>query len=96
MIEKIAGKHQATPIKQRSKNNDRITDKKAMADLLAETFSKNSLNQKGKQEFIIAKQNAENRLVGWGWRIHRLHLYRVENPPLNEAICWPWVVIRNA
>ena len=39
MIRKIAGKHQATPIKHVSKNNFTITDKRNIADLPAETFS---------------------------------------------------------
>ena len=59
MIRKIAGKHQATLIKQLSKNNFIITDKKNISDLLAETFSRNSSSQNCKPKFITVKQNAE-------------------------------------
>ena len=59
MIRKTAGKYQATPIKNLSKNNSTITDKKNMADSLAETFSQNSSSQNGKPKFITVKQNAE-------------------------------------
>ena len=59
MIRKIAGKHQVTPIKHLSKNNFIITDEKNIADLLAETFSRNSWSQNCKPKFITVKQNAE-------------------------------------
>ena len=59
MIWKIADKHQATPIKHLSKNNFIITDKKNIADLLAETFPQNSSSQNCKPKFIAVKQNAE-------------------------------------
>ena len=42
MIQKIAGKKQSTPLKHLSITNHKITGKKAITDLLAETFSKNS------------------------------------------------------
>ena len=45
MIWKIAGKKQSTPLKHLSVTNQKITGKKAIADLLAETFSKNSSSQ---------------------------------------------------
>ena len=45
MIRKIAGKKQSTPLKHLSVTNHKITGKKAIADLLAETFSKNSSSQ---------------------------------------------------
>ena len=45
MIRKIAGKKQSTPLKYLSMTNHKITGKKAIADLLAETFSKNSSSQ---------------------------------------------------
>ena len=59
MIRKIAGKHQATSIKHLSRNNFIITDKKNIADLLAETFSQHSSSQNCKPKFITVKQNAE-------------------------------------
>ncbi len=59
MIQKIAGKYQATPIKHLSKINFIITDKKNIADLLAETFSRNSSSQNYKPKFITVKQNEE-------------------------------------
>ena len=58
MIRKIASKHQATLIKHLSKNNFIITDKKSIAGLLAETFSRNSLSQNCKPKFITVKQKA--------------------------------------
>ena len=39
MIQKIASKKQSTPLKCVSVTNHKITGKKAIADLLAETFS---------------------------------------------------------
>ena len=45
MIRKIAGKKQSTPLKHHSVTNHKITGKKAVADLLAETFAKNSSSQ---------------------------------------------------
>ena len=45
MIQKIAGKKQSTPLKHLSITNHKITGEKAIADLLAETFSKNSSSQ---------------------------------------------------
>ena len=45
MIRKIAGKKQSTPLKHLSVTNHKITGKKAIADLLAETFTKNSSSQ---------------------------------------------------
>ena len=45
MIQKIAGKKQSTPLNHFSITNHKITSKKAIADLLAETFSKNSSSQ---------------------------------------------------
>ena len=59
MIWKIAGKHQATPIKHLSKNNFVINDKKNIANLLAETFSQNSSSQNCKPKFITVKQNTK-------------------------------------
>ena len=41
MIRKIAGKKQPTPLKHFSVSNQKITEKKAIADL-AKTFSKSS------------------------------------------------------
>ena len=58
MIRKIAGKHQATPIKHLSKNDLIIADKKNIADLPAETFPRNS-SQNCKPKFITVKQNVE-------------------------------------
>ena len=46
MIRKIAGKHQATQIKHISKNNFFITDKKNIADFLAETFFQKFIKSK--------------------------------------------------
>ena len=52
MIRKIAATQQTIPIKYLSKDNSIITDLKTITRLLAETFSKNSLSQNGKKEFI--------------------------------------------
>ena len=65
MIQKIAAKYQAIPIKHLSKNNCTITDEKNMADLLAKTFSQNSFSQNGKLKFIIVKQNTEKYKINF-------------------------------
>ena len=59
MIWKIAGKHQAIPIKNLFKNNFIITDKKNIGDLRADTFSQNSSSQNCKLKFITVKQNVK-------------------------------------
>ena len=61
MTIKIAGNHQTTPIRHLNKNDDTISDKKAITAkiFLSRNISQNSPSQNGKQEFTIVKQNAE-------------------------------------
>ena len=53
LIRKIAGKKQSTPLKHLSVTNHKITVKKAIADLLAETFSKTSSSQFNREFYKI-------------------------------------------
>ena len=62
MIQKIAGKKQSTPLKHLSVTNHKITGKKAIADLLAETFSKNSSSQFN-TEFYEIKPTLEKKKI---------------------------------
>ena len=60
MIRKIAGKNQPTPLKHISATNRNITEKKTIADLLVETFSKNSSSQFN-TEFDKTKQTLKKK-----------------------------------
>ena len=60
MIRKIAGKKQSTPLKHLSVTNHKITGKKAIEDLLAETFSKNFSSQ-FQTEFYKVKHSLEKK-----------------------------------
>ena len=60
MIRKIAGKKQSSPLKYHSITNHKITGKKAIADLLAEIFSKNSSSQFN-TEFYKIKPTLEKK-----------------------------------
>ena len=62
MIRKIAGKKQSTPLKHLSVTNHKITGKKALADLLAETFSKNFSSQFNR-EFYKIKPTLEKKNI---------------------------------
>ena len=64
MIWKIADKKQPTPLKYLSVSNQKITEKKAIADLLAETFSKNSSSQFNTQ-FNKIKYNLEKKKMNF-------------------------------
>ena len=64
MIWKIAGKKQSTPLKHLSVTNHKITGKKAIADLLAETFSKNSSSQFN-TEFYKIKPTLEKKRISF-------------------------------
>ena len=64
MIRKIAGKKQSTPLKHLSVTNNKITSKKAIADLLAEIFSKNSSNQFN-TEFYKIKPTLEKKKISF-------------------------------
>ena len=59
MIKKIAGKFHTHAIKHLSKNNNKITNKKDIADELAITYSKNSSAKNGNEKFAKFKQKAE-------------------------------------
>ena len=59
MIRKISGKNTSSPIKHLSKNHIKATNKKDIADLLANTFSKNSSSTNYSQPFQNIKKNAE-------------------------------------
>ena len=59
MIKKIAGKFHTHAINHLSKNNNKITNKKDIADELAITFSKNSSAKHGNEKFAKFKQKAE-------------------------------------
>ena len=60
MIKKIAGKKKSTPLKHLSVTNHKITGKKAIADFLEETFSKNSSSQFN-TEFYKIKPTLEKK-----------------------------------
>ena len=62
MIRKIAGKKQSTPLRHLSVTNHKITGKKAIADFLAETFSKNSSSQFN-TEFYKIKPSLEKKKI---------------------------------
>ena len=62
MIRKIAGKKQSTSLKHLSVTNHKITGKKAIADFLAETFSKNSSCQFN-TEFYKIKPTLEKKKI---------------------------------
>ena len=64
MIRKIAGKKQTTPLKHLSVINKKITTKKAIADILAETFSQNSSTQNN-QKFQRIKQYTEKKKINF-------------------------------
>ena len=64
MIQKITGKKQSTPLKHFSLTNLKITGKKAIADLLAETFSKNSSCQFN-TEFYKIKPTLEKKKINF-------------------------------
>ena len=55
---KISRQQLSTPLKYLSTNYAKITAKKDITNLLAETFSKN-LSSQNNQQFIKIKQNAE-------------------------------------
>ena len=59
MIRKISGKNTSGPIKHLSKNYIKATNKKDIADLLANTFSKNSSSTNYSKPFQNIKKNAE-------------------------------------
>ena len=59
MIRKISGKNTSSPIKHLSKNHIKATNKKDIADLLANTFSKNSSSTNYSKPFQNIKKNAE-------------------------------------
>ena len=59
MIRKISGKNTSGPIKHLSKNHIKATNKKDIADLLANTFSKNSSSTNYSKPFQNIKKNAE-------------------------------------
>ena len=60
MIRKISGgKNTSSPIKHLSKNHMKATNKKDIADLLANTFSKNSSSTNYSKPFQNIKKNAE-------------------------------------
>ena len=59
MIRKISGKNTSSPIKHLSKNHIEATNKKDIADLLANTFSKNSSSTNYSKPFQNIKKNAE-------------------------------------
>ena len=59
MIKKIADKFLTHAINQLSKNNNKITNKKDIADELVITFPKNSLAKNGNEKFAKFKQKAE-------------------------------------
>ena len=59
MIRKISGKNTSSPIKHLSKNHVKATNKKDIADLLANTFSKNSSSTNYSKPFQNIKKNAE-------------------------------------
>ena len=62
MIRKVAGKKQSTPLKHLFVTNHKITGKKAIADFLAETFSKNSSSQFN-TEFYKIKSTLEKKKI---------------------------------
>ena len=62
MNRKIAGKKQSTPLKHLSVTNHKIIGKKAIADLLAETFSKKSSSQFN-TEFYKIKPALEKKKI---------------------------------
>ena len=64
MIRKIAGKKQSTPLKHLSVTNHKITGEKAIADLLAEIFSKNSSSQFN-TEFYKIKPTLEKKKISF-------------------------------
>ena len=64
LIGKQLVKKQSTPLKPLSLTNHKITGKKAIADLLAETFSKNSSNQFN-TEFYKIKPTLEKKKISF-------------------------------
>ena len=64
MIRKIAGKKQSTPLKYLFLTNQKITGKKAIDDLLAEIFSKNSSSQFN-TEFYKIKPTLEKKKISF-------------------------------
>ena len=59
MIKKIACKFHTHAINHLSQSNNKITNKKDIADELAITFSKNSSAKNGNEKFAKFKQKAE-------------------------------------
>ena len=64
MIRKIAGKKQPTPLNHLSIRKEKITTKKAIADLLVKTFSKNS-SCPTNTKFLKTKQITEKRNINF-------------------------------
>ena len=59
MIRKISGKHNPLPIKHLITKNSKITEKKAIANKLAEMFSDNSSSKHYSKQFQNIKNNKE-------------------------------------
>ena len=63
MIRKITGKYNNTPIKHLTKNNIKVTSKKDIANLLAETFAQNSSQKNQNPTFQTRKQKEEKKKI---------------------------------
>ena len=59
MVIKISGKHNPPPIKHFITKNSKITEKKAIANKLAEIFSDNSSSKHNSKQFQIIKKTKE-------------------------------------
>ena len=77
IIRKISGKQDPMPIKHLLAQNIKVTEKKAIANQLAETFSKNSSSKNYSKQFQTQKKNQEK---------YKINFNSENNEPYNETI----------
>ncbi len=66
MVRKISGKHKSSTVNHLQKSNtEKVTDKKDIADVLAETFSKNSSSTHYSETFQNFKKQQEKKLLNF-------------------------------
>lgn len=65
MIRKISGKHNPDPNKHLFTKNNKITEIKDIADILAKTFAENSSSKNYNQQFQILKENQEKYKINF-------------------------------
>ena len=86
MIRKISGKYNPMPIKHLLVQNTKITEEKAIANQLAETFSKNSSSENYSKQFQNQKKSQEKYKINFNSENHEPYNEFITLTELKSAI----------